>query len=166
MRMDLLNGPIPGESLTREPGNAPWEQPPQYVEPKDALAHYLEKFEDEEKIDDLLFLLDQGYPVSLFVESLTTMGVMEGLHTIDVSIIIAPILHEYFVSLAKAADIKVVETDGPTAEERKKMKEKQRVAMLMAKMMDEDEGEEEEVPPPMPEEMTPPAQSGLVPRRV
>lgn len=172
MKLDLLNGPIPGESLTREPGNAPWEQPAQYSDPKDALGFYLEKFEDPEKIDDLLFLFDQGYPVSLMVETMLTMGVMEGIHTIDVSLIIGPIIHEYFVSLAKAAGIKVVEKDGPSDEEKKKMKQRQRAAIVMARMVEEDDfDDEDEVPSEMPEmpmgEAGPPSPpQGLVPRRM
>ena len=82
--------PIPGQSLTTEPGNAPYEQPPLYAEPEKALAFYLQKLDDEEFIDDLMFILEQGMPVETFVNSLTSTGVMEGYHTFDVKVLIAP----------------------------------------------------------------------------
>ena len=33
--------PIPGQSLTDEPGNYPWEHPPQYVTTDGAADHYI-----------------------------------------------------------------------------------------------------------------------------
>ena len=39
--VNLATGPIPGQSLTREPGNAAYEQPPQYVDLDDAMEYML-----------------------------------------------------------------------------------------------------------------------------
>ena len=36
---DLLDAPIPGQSLTSEPGNYPWEQPPQLNTVDEAVEH-------------------------------------------------------------------------------------------------------------------------------
>lgn len=174
----ILNAPIPGESLTKEPGNAPWEQPPKYNTPQEALAHYFEKFDDEEMMDDLLFMFDQKMPISTFVESLTTVGVMEGLHTIDVSMLIAPVLHEWFVSLCKAAKIKYKEDSGPSEKEKKAIKERQRLSIMISQMLDEDDDEEapfdlpdeaasiDAVPPsPSPQDTPVSAGGNLIPRR-
>ncbi len=168
----ILDAPIPGESLTREPGNAPWEQPSKFSTPEETLAYYIEKFEDEETLDDTLFMFEQKMPISTFVESLTTVGVMNGLHTIDISILISPILHEYFVTLCDTAGIKYVEEDGPTDEEKKKLKEKQRMAVMLNNIIDEDDDMEmpdeglpmaADIEPPAP--AAPPPSEGLVPRR-
>ena len=176
----ILDGPIPGESLTREPGNAPWEQPPMLNTPEEALAFYFEKFEDDEALDDLLFLFEQGMPISTMVESLTTTGVMEGYHSIDVSTTISPVLHIFFVELCKSAKIKFQEDDGPSKSEKKKQKEKERLALMISNILDEEPSEEEdEVAMPMEEPMpdmaapspeatpaTPPTGNGLVPRSI
>lgn len=124
-----LTGPIPGESLTRELGNAPWEQPPLYSSAEKALAWHLENITKEDNIDDLLFLVDQGFPISTFVESLTTKAVMEGYHTVDVSQLIAPVIHTYLKEAAQSAGIKYTEWDGPTEEEKQAAKYKQRLSL-------------------------------------
>lgn len=123
--------PIPGMSLTREPGNAPWEQPPLYSTPEEAIAFYLEKLEDEETLDDTLFALEAGYPVDAMVDFLTSYSVMEGYHSFDVKMLVSPVLHEYLVSLADAAGIEYVEELGPSKEEKIKAKEKQRVQVML-----------------------------------
>lgn len=129
--------PIPGMSLTREPGNAPYEQPPLYPRPEEALGFYFERLDDEELIDDLMFTLEQGFPLSILVDSMTSTGVMEGYHTIDVKVLISPILHEYLLNLAQAAGVDVVEDAGPTKEERIKEKDKKRMAILIERALED-----------------------------
>ena len=184
-----LQGPIPGQSLTMEPGNAPWEQPPLYADTQQVLAFYLEKLQDEDIMDDALFAFSQGFPISTFVESMTTVGVMEGYHTVDASILISPVLHEYLFSIAKAAGIDAVENEKPTKDEKAKATQKKRLVILLQKefgdslndqtseglnpLEEEPEmplpSENEEEPPLIPvsgeSEAPPPPAKGLVPRR-
>ena len=130
-----LKAPIPGMSLTREPGNAPWEQPPLYNTTEEALGFYLQKLDEEERLDDILFALEAGYPVSSMVDFLTSYSVMQGYHSFDVKMLISPVLHEYIVSLADAAGIEYIEEMGPSKEERMKEKDKQRSKALLIKAM-------------------------------
>lgn len=117
MLESMFNGPIPGESLTREPGNAPWEQPPQFDKVEHASAFYIEKFEDDDNLEDLLDLLDKGMPIDHFVSSMLLYGEMEGKHTMDVSVQIGPVLHEYIKFLADSADISYTEFQGEEEED-------------------------------------------------
>lgn len=128
--------PIPGMSLTKEPGNSPWEQPPLHDTPEKALAFYLEKFDDEETLDDLLFSFEAGYPIDAMVDFLTSYSVMEGYHSVDVKMIVSPLLHEYFVNLADAAGVEYTEELGPSKEERMAAKQKKRTQVLLAKALD------------------------------
>jgi len=130
-----LMAPIPGMSLTQEPGNSPWEQPPLYATVEESLGFYLKKFEDEEVIDDILFILEAGYPVASFVDMLTSLGVMDGYHTFDVKMLLSPVIHEYIVNLAEAAGIEYTEEMGPSKEERMKEKDKKRAKALLMKAM-------------------------------
>jgi len=143
-----MMAPIPGMSLTQEPGNAPYEQPPLYNTGEEALGFYFEKFSDEEILDDLIFTLDSGYPVESFVDSLTSVGAMEGYHSIDVKLLISPVLHEYITNLADAAGIDYVEMDGPSKEEKVSAREEQRTKLLLQKAL---EGEVEVSPESMQE---------------
>lgn len=128
--------PIPGMSLTKEPGNAPYEQPPLYNTPEEALAFYFEKLDDEEKLDDVLFGLANEYPVEALVDSMTSVGAMEGYHSIDVKMLISPILHEYIVNLATAAGIDFVEEMGPSKDERMAERDKKRTQLLLKKALE------------------------------
>jgi len=119
----MFNGPIPGESLTREPGNAPWEQPPHFDKVDKALQFYMDKLEDDDLLDETLFILDQDFPLDLFVETLLANGEMEGYHTFDTSMLIAPVLHEHLLGLAEAAGVTVREFQGKSKSTAAKEKE-------------------------------------------
>ena len=118
----MFNAPIPGESLMREPGNAPWEQPPQFPTVQESLTFYMDKFDDDETLEDALFILDQDFPLDLLVESILMYGEMEGKHTSDVSFLIGPVLHEHLLSMASAAGVTVREFQGETKSEKQKQK--------------------------------------------
>ncbi len=92
---DFLQAPIPGQSLTATPKQYKWERPPQMSDHEEVVKHYINKLADQDVMDDLAVLFDGGMPISPFVETLTTTGVSEGLHTIDVSLIVGPVLHAF-----------------------------------------------------------------------
>jgi hypothetical protein len=127
--MDMFTGPIPGESLTREPGNAPWEQPPQYAKVEEVVAFYLDKFEDDETLEDFLNILDNDAPLDLIVDTMLLTGEMHGIHTTDASLIAGPIIHEHLLGLAEAAGVKVREFQGKDKKQKQKEKEIQDVQM-------------------------------------
>lgn len=126
-----MMAPIPGMSLTKEPGNSPWEQPPLYDKPEEALAFYLDKFNDEDSLDNMLFAIESGYPVEPLVDLMTSYGVMEGYHSIDVKQLISPILHEYIISLLEASGVEYKEDFKGTKEERAAARDKERVKTLL-----------------------------------
>ena len=102
----LLDAPIPGQSLTTEPGNRPWENPPQYTTVEDTIQFYMKRFSDPEMGSRVLDILeDSKVPITVLVEVITMGGVMQGLHTIDVGIMVTPILVEFIVGMAKKAGV-------------------------------------------------------------
>lgn len=106
---DMFSSPIPGQSLTREKGNAAWEQPPQYTKVEEVFRFYLEKFEEDDAFNEMLYIFDKGMPIDLFVDSLLISGEMKGIHLFDMGFMVGPLLHEYFVGICTAADINFVE---------------------------------------------------------
>lgn len=171
----MFDASIPGQSLTKEPGNSPWEQPPLYSKEGDVMKFYLKKFKDPEFMDDLMFLLERKVPIETFVDTLTSAGVMEGYHTFDVKMLVAPQLHEYIKSLAEATDTKYVEFAGPSSEEKTKKKDKDRLLLLIEETLEEDSPEEEVLETESPDSLmteteTPPAPAPeaapLIPRRM
>jgi len=124
--MELLKAPIPGQSLTDEPKNYPWENPPEIVDPEEAIAMHMSKFNDPEVVDNMIDLLDLGFPVKALAESILTASVAAGWHTIDISLIIAPFMHEHIKSIAKEAGVNYVEgLDEPDVE--KQARERQAI---------------------------------------
>ena len=105
----MFNAPIPGQSLTTEPKNYPWENPPEYADPEDALMWHMDKLGDPEKTKAALGLLELGLDVVTLTEGILRGAVAEGIHSIDTSLIIGPVIHEYITGTADAANIEYKE---------------------------------------------------------
>ena len=58
---EVFNRPIPGQALTDEPKNYPWERPPEITEPNEAVRYHLDRISDPEVIDNIFFALDMVY---------------------------------------------------------------------------------------------------------
>lgn len=103
MPLTVFDRPIPGQSLTDEPRNYPWERPPQMSDPEEVLHFYIEKLEDPDMMDNALLVLeDSEMTLTDLVKGLTRSGVSAGRHSIDTGLIVAPAIHEY---IKKVADI-------------------------------------------------------------
>ena len=135
--------PIPGASLTVEPRSYAWERPSQFDKPEEALTFYINKFDDEEITDDINLALSEGFPLDILVSSILTNGVMDGIHTTDVKLLIAPVIHEYLRIKADAAGVDVKE-NAKSIDEIRSKKEKDilvaQVARALEKVKVRDEG--------------------------
>ena len=104
-----MDGPIPGESLTKEPRAAQYERPPKFANPNEAFEAYLEKFDNPENLDGLMSILEAGMPLSSIVTVMTREAVRAGIHSIDTAVILRPMVHEYLAVLAKEAGVEFIE---------------------------------------------------------
>ena len=104
-----MDGPIPGQSLTREPRNALYERPAEITDPNDAILWHLRKIADPKRLDNLLFTLEYGLPVKHATQAALTLAVAKGVHNIDVSLIIAPVIHKFIVKTAEQAGVDFIE---------------------------------------------------------
>ena len=100
-----LEAPIPGQSLTSEPKNVPWEYPARITEPMDALEFHMKQLTDENTVDNIMEMLEVGIPVSVIASSMLTVAVMDGEHSIDVKLIIKPFVEDHIKSLAEVTGI-------------------------------------------------------------
>ena len=110
MSEPTFNAPLPGQSLTSEPRALPYERPPEMDTGTDALKFYTTKFDDEDVLDDLYAALEEGFPLDILVSTILTGGVMEGKHSVDVKILVRPVIHELLLIKANANGIDVVES--------------------------------------------------------
>ena len=101
----MIDAPIAGQSLTAELGNRPWQQPPQYTTVEEALEFYVPRLTNPEMLDDLLNVMETGIPLTTLANAIQSSGVMEGKHSLDVGILIMPVLMETMAYLAEEAGI-------------------------------------------------------------
>ena len=130
-----MDGPIPGQSLTKTPRNALYERAPEITDPNDAVLWHMRKLSDPERLDNLLFSLEFGLPIKHATQAALTTAVMKGIHNIDISLVIAPVIHKYLRLTAEQAGIDYKEDFKNTelAEEEKR----KRINLLLQKAMDE-----------------------------
>lgn len=102
----VFDGPIPGQSLTDEPKNAPWENPPVHADPLDAFEHYMKKLVDPQVQDNFIDMVDLGLPISVVADAMLSKGVMDGIHSVDVKLLLKPYLT---MQLKEIADVTGIE---------------------------------------------------------
>jgi hypothetical protein len=132
--MQELNGPIPGQSLTTEPKNFPWERPPEIVDPEEAIQMHIVRLSDPEMLGDVLDILEfEEVDIQTLVVGMMRGAVANGIHSIDVGMMVAPVVHEFIKQAAKAAGIDA--EDGFEDKEAKKEKEQYRINSRARKML-------------------------------
>jgi len=123
--------PIPGGSLTsHKPGERQWERPPEIASVEEALKYYMERLSDEDIIDDFMVAIESGIAIIPMVEALYLSNVMRGIHSLDVGILIAPALTEYFAAVARSYEIDYKMSNKDYKKERRE-KEEAKIAMLL-----------------------------------
>lgn len=127
-----------------EPGNVPWEQPPEMADIEDVTKFYINKLANQEVLDDFGALCSAGVPLAPIVETIYLQGVTRGLHTIDAAMLVAPVIHTFLKQALESMGISVKDTNADPkkkAEER----EKQRFLLLANKYLLE-EGDDADDP--------------------
>jgi len=100
-----FDAPIPGQSLTDEPGNYPWEHPPQRASVEEALDEIYESMMEEQNMKRMFTLLRMGIPVEALVKVITFSGFIEGKYTVDVAKLLEPIVAMIITGEATLAEI-------------------------------------------------------------
>jgi hypothetical protein len=136
---DVFSAPIPGQSLTDEPKNYPWERPPEITDPREAIKFHLDGINKPEALDNIIEMLQIGVPVKALAETAMTTAQMEGIHSVDVSLIIKDVVKEELISIAEEAGIDYATGDEPSEIDIKEKEEKQVLALLRKKIGAADE---------------------------
>lgn len=103
-----LEAPIPGMAMTNEVGSRPWQQPAQYPTVEEAIQYYLPRMQDDAFTDSLLNVIEMGMPLTTLANTIQLAGVMEGRHSVDVGILVMPVLIEMMKLIAKNEGIDYV----------------------------------------------------------
>tara|TARA_R100001079_G_scaffold109877_1_gene83794 strand:- start:601 stop:1101 length:501 start_codon:yes stop_codon:yes gene_type:complete len=115
--------PVPGMAMTHELGARPWQTPAQYTNVDDVAQFYIGQMQSDTFTDQVTSLLETKMPVTMIANSMNTVNIMEGVHSIDVGILTMPIIMEtimliaeqqgidYVTGLEQNYDTQVMETD-------------------------------------------------------
>jgi|TARA_A100001035_G_scaffold267666_1_gene251802 hypothetical protein len=98
--------PIPGQSLTDEPGNYPWEHPPQYVTTDGAADHLWNRMSEPEFAEQIIAMLDAGVPVEAIGRTVLFGGFLKGKFSPDVAFIIAEPVMKMIATIGVIAGVK------------------------------------------------------------
>lgn len=101
-----FDAPIPGQALTAELGNRPWQSAPQFATVDDAMDYYMERMSSEEFMVQLVDVLEAGVPVTTLANTIQMGSVMDGIHSVDVGMLILPMLMEMIMMVGDSAGIK------------------------------------------------------------
>jgi hypothetical protein len=104
--LDMWSAPIPGQSLTREPGSYPFERPPQFTDPEDAFTALLKALTQERAAIQLMNMLEIGVPVKAIVQTILQGGFMEGKWSVDVALLLSQPLTALILRMAREANIR------------------------------------------------------------
>lgn len=102
----MFDAPIPGMSLTHELGARPWQNPPQYTTVDEAVEYYLERMSTDEFMDQMADVLEMNIPVTTLANTIQLAGVMDGKHTVDVGMLVMPLLMEMIMLIGDNAGVK------------------------------------------------------------
>lgn len=157
----LLDAPIPGMSMTHELGARPWQTAAQFTTVDEAIEYYMSRMATEEYMEQAVEVLEMGVAVTDIANTMQMAGVMEGKHSIDVGMLVTPLIMEMLMLIGDNADIDYDDglTDVKEDTVSDSMLEKMRKEMKSR--IDEVDGEVEEVEQPDTEEV----KSGLMVRR-
>jgi len=103
---DPFSAPIPGQSLTDEPGNYPWEHPPKNTDPETIVNDLFMRMTQPEALQEILVMLDAGVPVEAIVRVMVFTGFAEGEFNPDVGFIIIEPLMEAVATIGLRAGVK------------------------------------------------------------
>ena len=101
-----FDAPIPGQSLTNEPGNAAWEHPAQFADVDSAMEFVMKKLTNQNMNEQILLMLKNKIPVEAITRLVVFGGFVEGKWTVDVATLITPLVMQLIAAMGMRAKVK------------------------------------------------------------
>ena len=103
---ESFDRPIPGMGMTHEVGARPWQTPPSLVTVEEATDYYVERMGSDAFKAQLIDVMEMGVPLTTLANTIQLASVMEGIHTVDVGMLMIPIIIEIMITIADSANVK------------------------------------------------------------
>ena len=130
MKIEIFDQPIPGQSLTGEPKNNPWEQPAQMSDVEEVTMFYIGNMANQDVIDDLAAVCQTGLSLKPIVNTIVSSGTMNGLHSVDVGMLVKPVIHAFLKQAITSVGVEVSD-DGRDYQKEAEAKELQRFQAIV-----------------------------------
>lgn len=129
-----LRGPIPGQSLTTPPKGFPWERPPEITDPEEAIQMHLSRLSQPDMMEAVVQAVElQDLDIKTVTTGILRGAVASGIHSVDVSLLVAPVIHEFIKQTTKAMGIEA--DDGFEDKKAKAAQEQATIAMRAKKQL-------------------------------
>jgi hypothetical protein len=92
--------------MLHELGARPWQNPPQYTTLEETVDFYISKMSTDEVANQVIDVLEMGIPVTDLAHVIQLANVMEGVHTVDVGVLVTPVLIEFIMLIGDSAGVK------------------------------------------------------------
>tara|TARA_R100001082_G_C4361826_1_gene159761 strand:+ start:728 stop:1285 length:558 start_codon:yes stop_codon:yes gene_type:complete len=106
--LDIFGAAIPGQSLTANPGQFPYEKPPLTSNPENALNSLVEHIQTPAAKKTIINLLEAGLTAETIASALVLGGVSEGLYDVNVAELIKAPLIMYLVEIGDDENIDMI----------------------------------------------------------
>ena len=103
---DRFSTPIPGQSLTDEPGKWSWEQPPQFASLEEAADATMQRLFTDKNSKNIIMMLEAGVPVEGIARSVVFAGFQAGAYSVDVALMLTPMVTEAVLTIGTVGDVK------------------------------------------------------------
>jgi hypothetical protein len=104
--IDPFDSPIPGESLTSDPGNPrPFEKPPEFTNVENAMAFIFDHLTNDGSYEDVLQTMREGTPLDMLAQVYLTKGFQEGKWNPDLMLLLIEPTIYLLMWLASQVDI-------------------------------------------------------------
>ena len=117
-------------AMTHELGARPWQTPAKHTTIDEVAQFYISQMQSDTFADQVTSLLETKMPITMIANSMNTVNIMEGMHSIDIGMMTMPIIMEtimliadqqgidYVTGMEQDYDAQVMDTDVEAAVQR------------------------------------------------
>ena len=96
---------VPGQSLTDEPGNSPWEHPPQMSNIHEISLFLFKRLTSPKMAEQVILLLKEGVPAEAIARVTIFAGFTEGKWNVDAGLLIAKTVLKMIIAIGMKAGL-------------------------------------------------------------
>ena len=142
---DPFDSPVAGQGLTDEPGNYPWEHPPQFADPEEATEYIWVTLHQKQLTEQLIGMLDAGVPVEAIGRTILFAGFMEGKFSPDLAFIITEPVMKMIAAIGINGGVEKIIFSLEDLTNKKQIREITKVKMAKEKVAEITESTQEDI---------------------